>query len=57
MKIRKKVRTTDCRTCELLIRSDETDVCGFGKSKAKKILVPPKGQKKNCKLVKMGEVE
>ena len=54
MKTLKKVRTKDCETCRLLDRSGETDVCGFGKSKAKKILVTPKGKLKNCKLVKLG---
>ena len=52
MRLRKKVLTKDCPSCEDMKINDEGEFeCFWGNSKQKKILEDPKGRPRRCKLV------
>lgn len=48
MKMRKKTLTIECNGCEY--RRMET-TCGWGNSKVAKVLTPPLGNAKHCRLI------
>ena len=54
MNFRTKAITKDCKKCDLKTKGTEKgpDSCGFGSSKATKLLIKTPGKIRNCNLIK-----